>query len=162
LGSAAHCSDIYNAAFNYVGVGNTLNYWAQNFIGSTSVYTNNVLYDGSHYQDATFTGGKVRFFATYYSPSAVSPTAISVVIGGTSYPLSLQLGYSWRGTYFVDLTAGTQVPTTGCTSYYFTATASGVTNRLPENGYYNTVVVSSTCTINWSLSPQSASGGGCK
>jgi len=135
-----------------LGTGNTGQYWTFDLLAGASDAVTNPIYEGSHIQDSVATLGKVRILANYYSSLAVAPT-VSLVLSGQTYAMTRQLGINTKGTYSAEILSSFFTTRTGCYSYYFTATVSGTTYRLPETGFYNTVGLGSGCAINWSPLP---------
>lgn len=118
-GNDGHRSNIMFSSYAVVGTGFAYNatstyrnYWTQDFGGTACAPApTSPVYGASH----RVKSGVTRFIGVYYTSPAVAPTSANVVIGGTAYPLTLDIGASGAGTYFVEQTSGT-----ACRSYYFT------------------------------------------
>lgn len=127
-GNDGHRSNMMGSGYKAVGTGFAYTststwkyYWTQDFGGSTCASITSPVYGGSH----RVKSGTTRFVTVYYTSPAAAPSSASVVVAGTSYPLSLDLGASGAGSYIFDQASGT-----GCRSYYFQFGSV----RYPETG----------------------------
>lgn len=124
-----HRRSIMGSGYRVVGTGYAYNaaatyrhYWTQDFGGAACAPApTSPIYGGSH----RVKSGATRFLAVYWTSPAVAPASATVTIGGTAYPLALDIGAAGAGTYFVSQTAGT-----ACRSYFFTIGGF----RYPETG----------------------------
>lgn len=124
-----HRKNIMSGNYKAAGVGYAYSasstykhYWTQDFGGAAcSPAPTNPVYSASHRVNS----GNTKFIAVYYTSPAVAPSTASVVISGTSYALSFEIGTAGAGTYVLSQTAGT-----GCRPYYFTFGSV----RFPDTG----------------------------
>jgi hypothetical protein len=94
---------------------------------------------GIHYPDTGGAGTSFTFYANYYD-GAGPPSTISVVIDGTCYPMTTELGTGGNRTYlYTTSLAG------GCHEYYFLANdAGGGLVTYPSSGAYRFTVSGGT------------------
>jgi hypothetical protein len=89
----------------------SFNIRTQDFGATTCPAVTNKIYSGSHiFQNS----GKTKFLTTFYDSKKGTPSQASVYIDGTNYPLTLDLGSAYQGTYIYEGTSGS-----ACRSYYF-------------------------------------------
>jgi hypothetical protein len=95
---------------------------------------------GSH----IFIGGQTIFLANFYSETNAAPQSASVVVNGTSIPMSLHLGTAARGTYRY----ATPTASAGRTYHFEFRDAAGTTWRYPAHGEFMTYLEGG-CTDNF-------------
>jgi len=134
---AGHRTNIMSASFGLVGTGYVLetksawrHYWVQDF-ASDDLAGRPPLVAGCH---DFLLAGKTSFLLNYRDPTNQAPASVQVVLDGTVYNLTLDLGTPAAGTYRLDVNkAG------GCRQYYFQAvTAGGQSWRYPGPGVFLT------------------------
>jgi len=153
-GNDGHRSNIMSSSYEAIGVGyddtagsTYTNYWTQDFGGTPcSPDPTNPIYSGSHY----ISGTSNKFLSVFYYTTAAS--SANLVIAGTSYALSLELGTTTSGTWVVTETTGS-----ACRSYYFVFTAGSSTFRYPDTGCLVTYGEGS-CTTSFDASCTGNSG----
>ena len=92
----------------YSGTGTTI-YWTQDFGSCDTIAYTTPLYSGSH----IFYNSQTRFIANYMSTGG-APKVADVIINGTSYAMSLDLGATNAGNYYYADTTYS-----ACREYYF-------------------------------------------
>lgn len=109
-----------------LGVGKTLagNVWTQDF-GSSG--TPDGIVSGVHYPA---TGASVALRANWYR-AGVTPTSVTVNVGGTCLPMTLERGAGDNGTYLA-MASGLS----GCVRYVFQATTAAGDVFYPTTGSY--------------------------
>jgi hypothetical protein len=137
-GSDGHRRNIMSSSFTQLGCGYASGpnsygrYWTQDFgrpLGGSGTVCSPMA-AGSHFIQT----GSVGFLANFYDAGNVAPQSVSVVINGTSTPMTVYLGAAARGTY-----RATSPTTTGCRSYHFEARDSaGTLWRYPTRGELRT------------------------
>lgn len=128
-GADGHRDNMMSPTYKAVGVGYDYSasstykhYWTQDFGGAPCApVPTNPIYGGSH----RISGSNIKFIAVYYTNPSVAPSSASVVIAGTSYALSVDIGTGGQATY-----ALTQAKGSACRPYYFTIG----TSRYPDTG----------------------------
>ncbi len=139
-----HRRNMMNGAYEALGPGYAgvaayyENYWTQDFGGAFDGSAP-PLVDGSH---IPFPSGKITFLANYHDTAP--PRLVTVVLDGTSTPLSLDLGAAASGSW-----AGTVPTPSGCHAYHFEA-VDGAGNgwRYPASGDLRTYGAGG-CTEDW-------------
>lgn len=127
--AAGHRTNMMSANYKAAGVGYAYSasstykyYWTQDFGGTVCApVPTNPVYSGSH----RVSGGSTKFIALYYTSAGTAPSSANVVIAGTSYALTLDIGTAGKATYAYSQTSGA-----ACRSYYFTFG----TTRYPDTG----------------------------
>jgi len=153
-GAAGHRNNImggYKSAgigFADGAVGPYRQYWTQDFGGACTGQTSPI-YSATH----IISGDKIKFAAIFYM-NGTAPTSSSVVISGTTYPLTLDLGSSTMGSYAYTTNTSS---TAACRPYYFTFAANNTVFRYPDTGSLATTT-EGKCTDQY-YSPSGASSG---
>lgn len=149
-----HRANILSPNYGSAGVGfaansaaTYVNYWTQDFGGSCTGQTS-AIYSGSH----LISGSNIKFAAVYHSSTA--PSSANVVIAGTSYALTVELGSTTSGSYAYTTTKGSS----GCRSYYFTFVVGSTTYRYPDTGCLTTTNENSACTASFDAACTGSSG----
>jgi hypothetical protein len=83
-----------------------------------------------------------RFSVDYHHPDGLEPMIKNVVINGTAYPMDLQAGYYFDGTYVYDA----HLPT-GVTYYFLFQDENGCSVRLPAEGTFDGPDVTNQCPL---------------
>ncbi len=120
-----HRVNILNSSHASIGIGNSQNYWTQDF--SPSSFVSRRLYSGTHYPEK---GKNIEFRANWADSSA--PTLAQVVIDGIEFNMSIERGTPTNGTYIYKST----LPES-CHKYYFLfRSQSGTVETFPDEGSY--------------------------
>jgi hypothetical protein len=128
-GADGHRENMMSSIYKAVGVGYDYSasstykhYWTQDFGGAPCAPApTNPIYGGSH----RISGSNIKFIAVYYTNPSVAPSSAAVIIAGTSYALTVDIGTGGQATY-----AFTQAKGSACRPYYFTIGSS----RYPDTG----------------------------
>jgi hypothetical protein len=124
-----HRQNIMSASYNEMGPGYAKGpkqytyFWVQDFGGGAPDFLN-PLVTGCHFFIET---GKTTFLVNY--SDSLAPSEINCMIDNQTYPLTLALGSTARGTYSL-----VQTKASACRRYYFSCTRSGERFRYPEYG----------------------------
>ena len=135
--AAGHRTNIVATNFRQLGAGFEQHasvawrkYWVQDFASNESSSRPPIVAGCHDYLE----GGQTSFLLNYRDGSGAPPQAVQVVVDGTTYDLSLDLGTPAAGTYRLEIAkAG------ACREYYFQATtAAGERWRYPGPGVFLT------------------------
>ena len=130
-----HRNIITSGSYNVAGSGfaeGSSACWARYYFTDFGNYGGTVIAripSGVHYPETGSSSTNFEFRANYYDASG-SPNSIDVVIDGTCYPMSVELGSGGNETYL-----HTSSLSSGCHEYYFLAyDDSGTRVTYPETG----------------------------
>jgi hypothetical protein len=134
---AGHRTNIMSSSFTLIGTGYApdtkstwRSYWVQDFAASDSV-SGPPLVAGCH---DFLAAGKTSFLLNYRDTGNQPPVSVQVVLDGTAYNMTLDLGTPAAGTYRLDV-----AKSGACRRYYFQAiTAAGQSWRYPGPGVFLT------------------------
>ncbi|OHB74681.1 MAG: hypothetical protein A2Z25_09415 [Planctomycetes bacterium RBG_16_55_9] len=135
--AAGHRTSMVNDGYRQIGTGWAedeggawRSFWVEDF-ASNEPASRPPIVAGCH---DFLVSGKTSFLVNYRDVSDRAPAAVQVIVSGTTYDMSLDLGTQAAGTYRVDVSrAG------NCREYYFLAlTASGQLWRYPGPGVFLT------------------------
>jgi hypothetical protein len=134
---AGHRTNMMSGSFGSIGTGYVpdpkstwRHYWVQDF-ASNELANKPPIVAGCH---DFLTVGKTSFLLNYRDTGNRPPASVQVVIDGTPYNMSVDLGVPAAGTYRLDTNKAAS-----CRQYYFLAvTASGQSWRYPGPGAFLT------------------------